>query len=117
MPCLWVWGFIHEGGIDIMNKIDKLLLNANDLLNPALTDFDMLKIDNPYLDKTYLELLEMMDGSHEELILGSMEWAKFVYAMTENQEMIKPTDEEIYHNTNIEPISPPIEEVHEWWEA
>lgn len=61
-----------------MDKLDRLLLKAR----PKQSVRDILSEDNPYMSKSFDELLDYMSGdNYHAPEMHTREWDKFIYAM------------------------------------
>ena len=68
-----------------MDRLDKLILKAK----PKLTPVQRLAVDNPYLGKTFDELLDMMcsetPGGYQAPEMRTPEWQKYMYALVNSK--------------------------------
>lgn len=68
-----------------MDRLDKLILKAK----PKLTPVQRLAVDNPYLGKTFDEMLDMMSPGNAEGCqapeMRTPDWAKFMYALVNSK--------------------------------
>ena len=68
-----------------MDRVDKLIMRAK----PKLTPVQLLTIDNPYIGKSFEELLDMLcpetPGGYQAPQIRTPEWNKFMYAMLDSE--------------------------------
>ena len=61
-----------------MNQIDKLLMELNEYMNPPLNSYERGLLNNPFINKSYMELLDLLDGKNQEVY---NKWPKFICAL------------------------------------
>lgn len=72
------------------SKLNRLYKKAEKLANPPKNTFEKLLINNPFLSKSYTELLDCLDGSGEVY----SDWPKFICALINASEnALKPITE------------------------
>lgn len=71
------------------------------MLNPPMSNYENLLIENPYLQKSYDELLYLLTSESDECP-SSNRWSKYIVALLNNCDMKFIEDCEVYNEAKNE---------------
>lgn len=63
-----------------MNRLDRLIIKAK----PKPSLYERLKVNNPYMDQSYQELIDYLDAeNHNAPERGTWAWSQYISALME----------------------------------